>query len=164
MCAVLLLFVLVLVEPAFGAECQTIPGRSALDQYCETLPSASGPGGPSSSDGKRSTLSRRDRSRLAHMGQAGAGILALSEGAGADSGTGGSSGGKAAGQRARHGEGTGSEGGRSDEPSSNPLSALTSAVDSGSSAGPTFLWILLLVAAVLASLAWLRYRHRARGQ
>jgi MYXO-CTERM domain-containing protein len=156
------LLLLVLAEPAFGAKCQSIPGRSALDQYCETLPSASGPGTPTSSRGNRSTLPRRARSRLADLGDAGAGILALSEGAGSAGGT--SSGGKSSGQRARRGDATGGEDGAPDEPSSNPLSALTSAVDSGSSSGPAFLWILLLVAAVLAGLGWLRYRQRTRGQ
>ena len=45
--------------------------------------------------------------------------------------------------------------GRSD----NPLEAIRSAVTSGGSAGPGFVWILVILGAIMAGLGWLRYRR-----
>ena len=45
-----------LALPAFAqaADCQPLPGRSALDQYCESVPGAGGDKAPGQRGGKRS--------------------------------------------------------------------------------------------------------------
>jgi drug/metabolite transporter (DMT)-like permease len=43
--------------------------------------------------------------------------------------------------------------------SDNPLNAVWSAVSSGSSAGPGFVWILIVLAVVMSVLGWVRYRR-----
>jgi hypothetical protein len=161
-CAVLGL--LVIAEPAFAKSgCTPIPGRSALDQYCESIPGASGPESPTSGrHHKRSHLPGHTRSSLRHHGSAGAGVLSLVDGAGAA----GAPTGAASGHGARHGRAAkdAAADATGDEPSNNPLAALASGVGSGSSAGPAFVWLLLLLAAALAAVAWLRYRRRHRAQ
>ena len=47
--------------------------------------------------------------------------------------------------------------------SDNPLQAVQSAAGTGTSAGPAFIWILVIVAVVMAGLGWLRYRRSSTG-
>jgi hypothetical protein len=138
--------------------CQAPPGRSGIDQYCETIPGAGGDESSGSHQGtggrgsSGSTLSRGTRSQLRNAGDAGAGVLNLVDGDNSTKGKKKSSGSSSKG---------GGDESSSNSVGSNPLSAVRSGVESGSSAGPWFLWALLAIAAVFLALAWLRYRRRA---
>jgi hypothetical protein len=157
---VCLLLLMAAIPAAAQAErrCQAPPGRSGIDQYCETVPGAGGDEGSGRhtgagrNPGSGSTLSRGTRSQLRSAGEAGAGVLNLVDG---DNST----------KQKKKSPASSSKGGgdrsSSNSVSSNPLSAVRSGVESGSSAGPVFLWALLAVAAVFLALGWLRYRRRA---
>ena len=173
----------VLVGPlpaqAAPANCTAPPGTSGIDQYCETVPAASGDqgtrgGGGGSSGGSSGqsgrvggNVSRRTAAALQRSGAGGKAILGLSTGSGqASSSTQGSSSGAAKGHTGAasqtHGAAQGSKGNQSTAPASrsdNPLEAIRSAVTSGTSAGPGFVWILVVLGAIMAGLGWLRYRR-----
>src|SRR4051794_40421262 len=159
LCACVLLLLATIPAAAQAKQrCQAPPGRSGIDQYCETIPGAGGDEGSGSRQGtgsgggsSGSTLSRGTRSQLRNAGDAGAGVLGLVDG---DNST------KQKKKPASSSKGGGDRS-SSDSVSSNPLSAVRSGVESGSSAGPWFLWALLAIAAVFLALAWLRYRRRA---
>ena len=171
--AVLALAIGVLVGPlpaqAAPANCQAPPGTSGIDQYCETVPSASGDqgtrgGGHGQSGRSGSSVSQRTATALRRSGASGKAILGLSGGSGQGSTSGNSTGANAA--KGRTGTGTHggntAQGGQSTAPagrSDNPLEAIRSAVTSGGSAGPGFVWILVILGAIMAGLGWLRYRR-----
>jgi hypothetical protein len=169
------LLCLMLAEPALGQrDCQAPPGRAGLDQYCESLPGATGDRGPGAGGGSGRDVSPSTRQRLERSGVAGQVLLGLigapSDGRQEESAADGASGGKSSREEsAAGGQGGGkSSGGSSgsgngkaaDEPSNDVLSAVRSAADSGASAGPVFLWVLVAVAVAIAGIAWIRYRVR----
>jgi hypothetical protein len=174
----------VLVGPlpaqAAPVNCQAPPGTSGIDQYCETVPTAggdqgtSGGGGSGSHTGSSGTsgrgggsVSHRTATALRNSGAGGKAILGLAAGSGQSSGsTQGSSSGAAKGQTGaagqKHGTAQGAQGNQSKAPaarSDNPLEAIRSAVTAGTSAGPGFVWILVVLGAIMAGIGWLRYRR-----
>ena len=163
-CAVLLC----LSSPAAAqaaTDCTTLPGRAGIDQYCESVPGAGGDSRPGTSGGRRgATLPRHTRSSLERSGVAGRDLVRLAESEDQGVGDGESkdkdqdrAGGRRAGGR-RSGESSAIPG----STSVNPLSAVRSGVESGTSAGPVFLWVLLGVVVLFATLGWLRYRRRGQ--
>jgi len=161
------LFCLAMAQPAMGAtRCESLPGRSALDQYCETIPGATGDSSPGSGSGSGRHLSRGTERKLRASGAAGQALLGLSEGNGgggaAQSGGSGTGANGGSGERSSRGSSSGQGDKAADEPSNNVLSAVRSAADSGSSSGAGFIWLLLVVALVIAGIAWARYRTRGR--
>jgi hypothetical protein len=177
------LLCLMLAEPAFGQrDCQAPPGRSGLDQYCETLPGAKGDRGPGGGGGSGRDVSPSTRQRLERSGAAGQALLGVIGGASErekksaadgdrratreESAAGAKSsrhesaaGGDGGGKSSRGSSGSGNEN-AADEPSDNVLSAVRSAADSGASAGSGFIWVLVAVAVAIAGIAWIRYRVR----
>jgi hypothetical protein len=169
----------VLVGPlpvqAAPVNCQAPPGTSGIDQYCETVPAAGGDQGTSGGSGGSSgqhgrvggSVSHRTATALRDSGAGGKAILGLSTGSGQASGsTQGSSSGAAKGQTGaagqKHGTAQASQGNQSKAPaarSDNPLEAIRSAVTAGTSAGPGFVWILVVLGAIMAGIGWLRYRR-----
>jgi hypothetical protein len=169
----------VLVGPlpaqAAPVNCQAPPGTSGIDQYCETVPAAGGDQGTSGGGGGGSgtsgrvggSVSRRTATTLQHSGTGGKAILGLSTASGQASGSAqGSSSGAAKGKTGaasqKHGTAQGSQGNQSKAPaarSDNPLEAIRSAVTAGTSAGPGFVWILVVLGVIMAGLGWLRYRR-----
>ena len=170
----------VLVGPlpaqAAPVNCQAPPGTSGIDQYCETVPTAGGDQGTSGGSGGGSSgsghsgghvggsVSRRTATALRDSGATGKAILGLSTASGS---TQGSSSGAAKGQTGaagqKHGTAQASQGNQSKAPaarSDNPLEAIRSAVTAGTSAGPGFVWILVVLGAIMAGIGWLRYRRR----
>ena len=154
--------------------CQAPPGTSGLDQYCETVPTAGGDQGTSGGGGGSSghsghsgsvggSVSRRTATALRDSGATGKAILGLSTGSGQASGSTGSSSGTAKGAAGqKHGTAQASQGYQSTAPaarSDNPLEAIRSAVTAGTSAGPGFVWILIVLGAIMAGIGWLRYRR-----
>jgi hypothetical protein len=174
--AVVALAVGVLVGPlpaqAAPANCVAPPGTSGIDQYCETVPAASGDqgtrgGGGGSGSGQSGrvggNVSRRTAAALRSSGTGGKAILGLSTGSGQRSTQASSA---AKGQTGtaskKHGAAQGSQGKQAPAPagrSDNPLEAIRSAVTAGTSAGPGFVWILVVLGAIMAGLGWLRYRR-----
>jgi hypothetical protein len=164
----------VLVGPlpaqAAPVNCQAPPGTSGIDQYCETVPAASGdqgtrPGGRGQNGSSGSSVSQRTAAALRRSGASGKAILGLSSGSGqgSSSGTGGGNANAAKGQTGAGNRGRGAAAGsQSTAPagrSDNPLEAIRSAVTSGGSAGPGFVWILVILGAIMAGVGWLRYRR-----
>jgi hypothetical protein len=172
------LLCLMLTEPAFGQrDCEAPPGRSGLDQYCETVPGATGDRSPGAGGGSGRDVSPSTRKRLERSGAGGQALLGLvggasvrEEGSAADGDGGGRSSreesagdGDRGGKSSRASSGSGNEE-AADEPSNDVLSAVRSAADSGASAGPAFIWVLVAVAVALAGIAWIRYRVRGRTE
>jgi hypothetical protein len=184
------LLCVMLAEPAFAQrDCQAPPGRSGLDQYCESVPGATGDSGPGAGGDTGRDLSPSTRQRLERSGAEGQALLGLTGGASEgedasapDGNGGGASGGQEESAANGNGGGTSSReesaadsdgGGKSsraapgsrnekaaDVPSNNVLSAVRSAADSGASTGPVFIWVLVAVAVAIAGIAWIRYRVR----
>ena len=157
-----------LLAPAASAQrdCQSIPGRSALEQYCEVLPGPGGdrPAGDRDGGSARDALPPAARRELAEAGAAGNVIAGLGAGsAGADEARGGGSGDGRTGEGAG-GEGTASSGGVRGEPSDNPLEAVRSATEAGPSSGSALLWVVAAIIVLLAGFAWLRARRLAEPQ
>ena len=155
-----------LLAPAASAQqdCQALPGRSAIEQYCEVLPSAGGdrPTGSPRGGSGGDTLPGSVRRQLDQAGEAGDVVAGLASGsAGADEArsrdgrTGDGAGG------GMSSDGTPSSGGVPGEPSDNPLEAVRSAAEAGPSSGSALLWALAAATVLLAGLAWLRHRRRA---
>jgi len=173
----LLALTLLALPSAASAQCQPLPGRSALDQYCESVPGAGGDKAAGQDGGGRQQGGGRSRragqaggggssgsslppgvaSRLRRAGPNGQALLDY-----AKNSSGGDSGGKAGRGSGGRGDGKGPEA----DSSGNPLSAIKNALTSGPSAGQAYLWVLILVALILAVLGWLRYRskHRVRAE
>ena len=175
--------------PAHAApvNCQAPPGTSAIDQYCETVPGAGGDQGTGRGDDRGGSgngrtgnggtvgdsVPRRTRGALRDAGPAGERILNLptaTSGPGADAGTQAAGSSRPAGSAEPRGGGangtTDPQRGDTSVPadtSDNPLDAVWSAASTGSSAGPGFIWILILIGVVMAAFAWLRYRRTPSG-
>jgi hypothetical protein len=164
------LLCLMLAEPAFSQrDCEAPPGRSGLDQYCESVPGATGDRGPGAGAGSGRDVSPSTRQRLERSGAAGQALLGVIGGPSdgdEQSAADGDGGGKSS-RRQRDGGGKSSRGSSgsgnqkaADEPSNDVLSAVRSAADSGASTGPVFIWVLVAVAVAIAGIAWVRYRVR----
>ena len=183
------LLCLVLAEPAVAQrDCKPLPGRSGLDQYCESVPGATGDRGPGAGGGSGRDVSPSTRQRLERSGAEGRALLGLIDGpsdGGEESAADGDGGGKSSreesaadgagggnstreksaadggggGKSSRGSPGSGHES-AANEPSNDVLSAVGSAADSGASAGPVFIWVLVAVAVAIAGIAWIRYRVR----
>ena len=136
--------------------CEAPPGRSGIDQYCETVPSAGGDESGGNFDGTRrgrggAALPGGTRSQLGRAGAIGAGVLNLVDQSGS---------GKAQHKRQRSSKTSDSGTAAPESVSSNPLSAVRSGVESGSSAGPGFVWALIAIVVLFVALGWVRYRRR----
>jgi hypothetical protein len=166
------LLCLTLAEPTFGQrDCEAPPGRSGLDQYCESLPGATGDRSPGGGGGSGRSVSTATKRKLENGGAAGKALLGLlGTGARGDSGPGGDGGSASSGGGG--GRGGSSNGARSggasdkaaDAPSNNVLSAIRSSADAGATSGPGFIWVLVIVTLVIVGVAWIRYRARGRAR
>jgi len=133
--------------------CQAPPGTGAIDQYCETIPRAEGPGG-AGNPGSTRAPQPLPPSTLRALRGGGEDARALADSLAGPAGEG------------RRGKG-GRKGGAfpaleapsSDEPSSNPLPAIKASVGSGGSIGVGFVWILVGITLLMLALAWLRFRR-----
>lgn len=148
--------------------CQAPPGTSAIDQYCETIPGASGDRGSRSSQrgqSLRQVVPAGVVGQLRRGGPAGQAILNLpatvastnasaQKGASAQGPVGAETQRQGGGPRTRAQE-PAAPGARSD----NPLDAIRSAASSGTSAGSGLAWVLVALGVAMAGLAWVRYRR-----
>jgi len=162
----LVVLTLLALPTAAKAQCQPLPGRSALDQYCESVPGAGGDKAAGKGGGGRSGRAGRGGSgggsdlppgvanRLRGAGPSGEALLDYAQ----SSAAGGS--GRSGGKNGRGEAGRDGTKGPEADTSDNPLSAIKNAVSSGPSAGQAFVWILIAIALIVAALGWLRYRAR----
>ena len=157
--------------------CQAPPGTSAIDQYCEALPS---PGGGSSKHHKKhsSPVSKQTTKELEQSGPAGKAVLGLADSsgsAGAQKAAPSAAGKRLAAVKRHHKRHAAASSPSSNVPSagtnsapalpapdSNPLSAVGSAIGTGSSTGAVFLVLLVALAVVMGGTAVIGYRRRAR--
>jgi hypothetical protein len=144
-----------IAAPASAESCKAPPGMSAIDQYCEAIPSPSGDRGSTDGDRGGRPIPAAALRALQRQGADGAAIVHLSAPA-------------ARGEKAQGGGG--SQGNsipaqvRPQSPSENPLSAVTSGFGAaGDTTGPLFGTVLLCLALVFFATAWLRYRRRAQS-
>jgi hypothetical protein len=122
-----------LVPSARASVCQAPPGRSAIVEYCETVPSAK------KTQRSHSPVPASTQRALEKAGPAGAAVLQL-----ADSGT----------RKKRHARPVASR-----PPSA--VSGLSFSLGRVGSVGSLLLWILVAVAVVLAVASLVRWRRRA---
>lgn len=137
---------------ANGAGCVGQPGASALEQYCEAVPTAEG-GRQAPGSGAGSGVSSQTNQTLQASGADGASVAALAGGAEA---------GSAASNNAQGGSGAQPAVDGPADPSGSPLAAAARAVSSGPTAGPTVAWALVGIALIGAASALLRRRTTER--
>jgi hypothetical protein len=158
-----LLLFLAVAAPATAAttDCVAPPGTAAIEEYCETVPSATGDKGGGARSAQPLDRSTREALRAQGAdGQALAGLLRSDGSAAAPrSGRTTKSGGTAAGSTGNRGEAAGSAASQ-DEPSGNPLHAVTSAVEAGPTLGGGLVWALLGITALMVAAGWMRLRAR----
>lgn len=167
------LFLLVLAAPASASttNCVAPPGTAAIEEYCETVPSATG--NPSGGARAPHPLSGSTQAALRSQGADGkalAGLLrsdgsapaggASSSSASSSSSSSSGGGGAGGGGGAKSRGGVADTSASQDEPSSNPLRAVTSAVQAGPTLGGGLVWALLAITALILAAAWLRLRAR----
>jgi len=134
------------VASAAPQRCEAPPGTAGIDQYCETLPGATGDRESGAGPRAGRSLDPRTSRALEQAGQDGKGVLALPA-SGRGEGAGSGEGSAPAKQAVRK------------EPSGSPIGAIGSAIESGSTAGKGFIWLLLATGVGMAGIAWLRYRR-----
>lgn len=175
--AVALLLALVAAPTASAQTCQGRPGASAIQQYCEAIPEATGgsqrPGGSSqngSSQNDGSDAPSGAQSELQDAGQDGQAVLGLVAASGGSDDSGGSSSGGSSGSSGGADPGSGSQ--SSGESGGAPtdtnakraeggvLDAVASSVSSGTTVGDSFAGILVGMAALIAAFGWITMRRR----
>jgi hypothetical protein len=143
---------LALSGSASAQSCQAPPGTSGIDQYCEAIP---GPGhnqgrgdrGGAANETTGRPVPRSARRSLQTAGKDGAALLQLTGKSPAQKGT--TNTGRSNGSRSA-----------SKESGSDPFSAVKSAAQSGTSAGPGFVWGLVVIAVFMGGMGWMAYRRR----
>src|SRR4051794_2623443 len=133
--------------PASAQSCKAPPGMSAIDQYCEAIPSPGGERGNTDSDRGGVPIPAAASRALERRGTDGKAILALV--------------GPASAKRATRTELGDQPGGgiprsvHSDRPSPNPINAVANGFTaSGDTVGPLFGTLLLFLTVAFFSLAW----------
>jgi hypothetical protein len=155
---------------AAATTCQAPPGTSAIDQYCEALPS---PGGSGSGHHKHSKpVSNSTSKQLEQQGPTGQAVLNLANSSGDAHAAPAPK--PVTHHHRRHHRSRATTpspatpatpkpvSGSLPAPSSNPLSAVGSAIGTGSSTGAVLLWILVALAAVMGGTAVIGHRRRTR--
>lgn len=172
--ALMLAALLASAPSALAQQCTGRPGASAIQQYCEAIPDASGdarrPSGSSSSGSSGSgqpSVPSSARSQLEQEGDDGQAIIGLTSGSGGPS-EGASEGGSA---------GSSTSGGPSSTPSASAaepvssttaakvaeggvLGAVSSSVSNGATVGDGFAGILVAMAILTGAFGWILLRRR----
>lgn len=157
------LLLLALAAPASAgtSNCVAPPGTAAIEEYCETIPSANGNGGGGAH--AQQPVDRSTTRALRAQGADGKALVTLlaSDGSAQAGAASGSSTKPRAGTHRQHTAGrVKSASAAQDEPSQNPLRAVTSAVESGPTLGGGLIWALLGITALMVAAGWLRLRGR----
>ena len=156
---------LILAGPA-GAQtdCVAPPGNAAIEQYCETIPSATGgSGGGATAPTPLEPDARAELRAAGPDGQALAQLLA-SDGDARRPGSDASPDGASRRDAGKAGDATGAPRGGTGPtatppaPASNPLGAVSSAIESGPTLGGPFGWAILGLSLLFIGVGWLRLR------
>lgn len=149
------------VAPASAqTDCVAPPGNAAIEQYCESIPAATGDKGGGATAPQ--PLDRDGIRELRAEGEDGAALAQLLETDGRRP-AGGAAKRKAQAENAGRGISgkSGSDAVASFEaPSSNPLSAVSTAVEAGPTLGGPFGWAILGLSTLLIAAGWMHYRSR----
>jgi hypothetical protein len=141
---------LVAAAPASAQDCEAPPGTAAIDEYCETIPSAAG-GEVVGTDGLRAPPAI-PRATVRALDRAGPDGKALNRFLGQDP--------NAPARKGERAKPLPLDGGVDQKaPSSNPLDAIRSAVSSGATVGDGFVWVMLAITLLMVGIAWTRYRR-----
>lgn len=160
---------------AMAQKCEGRPGASAIQQYCEAIPEASGTGqrpgsngrgaggGSQGAAGAGSTQVQRELQAAGAEGAVVLGLVAASSNG--DDGDSGGTGGGASDSGGSSGSGAGSSSGSSG--AADPkvaeggvLRAVSSAVSNGSTVGSGFTGLLVGMAVLAAAFGWVTLRRR----
>ena len=128
---------------AVAQRCESAPGTSGLEQYCETVPEAKGDRESGTGPRIGRSLDRGASRALRQAGPDGRSVLAL----------------PASGKRGRGEQAGAGKHRASKEPSGSAIGAIGSGIESGSASGPGFIWLLLAAGVGMAGIAWYRYRR-----
>jgi hypothetical protein len=156
-----------MARAAGRTDCIAPPGTAALDQYCESIPTAGGDRG-SGTHGGGPGAARVPASAITHLSHSGADGRGLVRVLGYQPSSGGH-----AGSNAAHGSSGGSpaQGVKAERrsghasaapavPKDNPLNAVRESITAGSTVTSSFVWLLLGATVVMAAWAWLVFRRR----
>lgn len=155
------------VAPASAQFCDAPPGTSAVDQYCENPPSASGNSGGGGGGGTTLKPSGHTVRVIAKSGERG---KELNRYLGQQAASSGGSAVASNGSSAKDGKGKGRDTASSktksaaqapSQQSTSPLGAVQSAASSGSTIGNGFIWALIAIALFIAGTAFVRHRRKS---
>jgi hypothetical protein len=157
----------VTAAPAAAQQCDAPPGTAAIEQYCETIPSASGPrGGDTEAEAKQPVPPETLR-KIEAEGAPGRELGQVLRGAATPVPTSAAMPATPPSRRSKR------KPERSATPrptptatpvsTGNPLSAVRSALAGGETVGGGFPWVLLGIAAAIGGAGWLRRSRRHDG-
>jgi hypothetical protein len=153
---------LAVAAPATAQQCNAPPGTAAIDEYCESLPTATSHSGGGSGTASTPKPTARTVKQFEQSGTSGKELnrfLGQDIASARDGGAGASDKGS---KRSRRGSSADEPAGTAPrQPSSNPLGAVKSAVNSGATVGDGFIWTLIVIALLMSGFAWTRYRRRS---
>lgn len=145
--------------------CQAPPGTSAVEQYCESVPTADSNDTTPQAERQRASdpsasLDPSTRSELANAGEDGAAVAQFAGSAEAETGTSAPKLDRDNRADTANASGNAYE---DDETSVNPLRAVAASISNGATVGDGFGWLMLACTVVIAGTAWLRHRGRTRS-
>jgi hypothetical protein len=146
----------IIAAPAAAQSCKAPPGMSAIDQYCEAIPSPGGDRGNGDADRGGVPIPAAAKRALERHGPDGQAIVGLSQASAKQAG--------GSGRTTTSPRGQVPASVHPDAQSRNPATAIVSGFgDTGDAVGPLFGTVLLFLALVFFATAWLRYRRRAQS-
>ncbi len=157
---------LLVPAPAAAQRCVAPPGTAAIDQYCETIPTARGDRGSGTPQPPPAAVvvPRRTLKELAASGAEGAALNrelgAAPESAAASGRPARPDGQGVKGERAQGTPAPRTQGTPAQAPSANPLDAVRESATGGTTLGSGFSWLLLIVTLALVAWAWIGVRGR----
>jgi hypothetical protein len=137
---------LVSAAPAAAIECKAPPGTAAVDEYCESIPAATGDRGHGTQGAPPWRLPGRTMRQLQAAGRDGE---ALGRFLGEQPGGG------------RPGRDRPVDGSEPSTPSSNPLASVRAALSGTDTIGAAFPGVLLAITLMMSAVAWSRVRRRS---
>jgi hypothetical protein len=149
--------------PAAAQQCTAPPGTAAVEQYCETVPSASGPRGGDTGAAAPLPVPANTQRELEASGTPGRELNEVLRGTATPAAT------ATPRQGARKPEKRVAPTAQAPAPTpapvstGNPLSAVRYAVTGADTVGGGFPWALLLIAAIVGGAGWLRRTRRHDG-
>jgi hypothetical protein len=154
-------------QPAAAQRCVAPPGTAAIEQYCETVPDASG-GRPADSGGvadatASNPVPAETIRQLDASGESGRDLSRVLRAGTSPARARGTARARRSAPRARRSAPRRARPADAAPPAANPLDAVGSAFSRGGTVGDGFAWILLAIAAGMGGAAWLRHSRGRAG-